>query len=934
MSRIVVKNLPKRIKEDKIKDTFGKIGEITDLQLKYTKSGKFRQFAFVGYRSNAEAEKAVNFFNKTFLDSSRLQVEICKSIGDPNAERPWSKYSSESSAYKARHNKHEKHKLENEEKEKKEKEKKEKAKKNKGDTLETEENEKTDVELEEFLALHQKGNKSRVWGNDLVAGVKESDPGHEKKTRRPPPTKESEEEGDSDEQTSESEDDDPVEVMEQPEVNTVDETKEKSKTANKKGLSDLDYLKSKVKQTSQSSSEDSESEDEEKTKVTKQQKTNKKVPKKSEETSEPTGEVFTIKMRGVPFSAKDKDIKTFFAPLKVTEVRMPKNNKGQKTGTVFVDLTSKADLDEAMKRHKDYMGTRYIELMVDDKNNTSTFNLPRQEPAWAKKAAELEEHGETIAETGRLFLRNLAYICKEEDLEELFSKYGPLTEVNLPIDTLTKKVKGFAFITFMMPEHAVTAYTELDGSIFMGRLLHILPGQEKKTEDDSFSNEGSSYKKKKAVQQKASSGSSHNWNSLFIGSNAVADAMAAKYKTTKSDVLDPESKKSLAVRMALGETQIVAETRQFLLDNGVALDSFSQPAAARSKSIILVKNLPAGTSSEEIKDVFEKFGELGRLVLPPAGVSAIVEFLHTQEARKAFYSLAYTKFQHVPLYLEWAPVGVFTSQTSTKDKTEQDDEQEEKESEKEEEVEGEKVKKAVEETVEDKESEESEEEPEADTTVFVKNLNFETTDDTLLKVFSECGAVSVATVSKKKDMRNPGSFLSMGYGFVQYKRHKDAMTALKELQHTSIDDHMVELKLSNRTTLQKQTSSRKTIKNKQQKSTKILIRNIPFEASRNEIKELFRTFGEIKAIRIPKKMSGTGGHRGFGFVDFLTKNDAKRAFEALCHSSHLYGRRLVLEWAEADDTVETLRKKTADRFLEGGPKKKLSRKTLLDELDG
>ena len=37
-----------------------------------------------------------------------------------------------------------------------------------------------------------------------------------------------------------------------------------------------------------------------------------------------------------------------------------------------------------------------------------------------------------------------------------------------------------------------------------------------------------------------------------------------------------ESSRSLGVRMALGETQIVAETRQFLLDNGVALDSFSQ----------------------------------------------------------------------------------------------------------------------------------------------------------------------------------------------------------------------------------------------------------------------------------------------------------------------------------------------------------------------
>lgn len=37
-----------------------------------------------------------------------------------------------------------------------------------------------------------------------------------------------------------------------------------------------------------------------------------------------------------------------------------------------------------------------------------------------------------------------------------------------------------------------------------------------------------------------------------------------------------ESKGSVAVRMALGETQIVQETRQFLLDNHVSLDSFSQ----------------------------------------------------------------------------------------------------------------------------------------------------------------------------------------------------------------------------------------------------------------------------------------------------------------------------------------------------------------------
>jgi RNA recognition motif-containing protein len=36
-----------------------------------------------------------------------------------------------------------------------------------------------------------------------------------------------------------------------------------------------------------------------------------------------------------------------------------------------------------------------------------------------------------------------------------------------------------------------------------------------------------------------------------------------------------------------------------------------------------------------------------------------------------------------------------------------------------------------------------------------------------------------------------------------------------------------------------------------------------------------RTFGELKALRLPKKMVGTGSHRGFAFVDYYTKHDAK-----------------------------------------------------------
>jgi multiple RNA-binding domain-containing protein 1 len=95
-------------------------------------------------------------------------------------------------------------------------------------------------------------------------------------------------------------------------------------------------------------------------------------------------------------------------------------------------------------------------------------------------------------------------------------------------------------------------------------------------------------------------------------------------------------------------------------------------------------------------------------------------------------------------------------------------------------------------------------------------------------------------------------------------------------------------------------------------TTKLLIRNVPFEASKKEMRELLSTFGQIKSMRLPKKL--TGDHRGFCFVDFLTEQEAKHAFESLA-STHLYGRHLVIEWAKDDDSLGSLREKMTRQFL-------------------
>ncbi|XP_031164582.2 probable RNA-binding protein 19 isoform X2 [Sander lucioperca] len=901
MSRLIVKNLPNGMKEERFRSMFAAFGTVTDCSLKFTKDGKFRKFGFVGFKVEEDANKALKHFNKSFVDTSRVTVEMCKAFGDPTKAKAWSKHTQSSGPDKPSTPADSDSK---------------KKKKQKKETDSTLGNLEEDQGFKEFLSVHQNRSQAPTWANDTVQQTTDPDSGQAKAQGKKNLASDDYLNFDSDQSEDEE-----------------DEDEGATKEALKSGLSDMEYLRSKVAQTDDTMEESGEKDDGEgdddededcgpvqhtdsayesgdrenmsktKTSVASEDKKQSKAKKTTKQEMEPTTE-FTVKLRGAPFSVKEQQIREFMTPLKPAAIRIGKNESGDRTGYVYVDLHSDEEVEKALKKNKDYIGGRYIEVFRVDasggkgKRDRKDKEIDRN---FTRKLKEDEEE-EDVADSGRLFIRNLPYTCSEEEIKELFAKHGPLSEMLFPIDNLTKKPKGFAFVTYMIPENAVTALAQLDGHIFQGRMLHLLPSTLKKEKNDSADAGGpgsSSYKRQKDAKNKASSSSSHNWNTLFLGTSAVADAIAEKYNTTKSKVLDHESKGSLAVRMALGETQIVQETRQFLLDNGVSLDSFSQAAAARSTTVILVKNLPAEVTASELEELFSPHGSLGRVLLPPSGLTAIIEFLEPTEAKRAFTRLAYSKFRHIPLYLEWAPVGVFVA-AKPEPVLEKDE--------------------AMKEEKKDEKEEEEEEESAPGSTLFIKNLNFSTTEEKLQETFSKCGKITSCSISKKKD--KTGMMLSMGYGFVQYQTAEAAQKALRQLQHCTVDEHQLELKISERATRTTEVSRKKRQDEKKQTGSKILVRNVPFQATVREIRELFCTFGELKTVRLPKKAAGSGNHRGFGFIDFLTKQDAKKAFTALCHSTHLYGRRLVLEWADAEETVETLRRKTAEHFHVATKKKR------------
>ena len=113
--------------------------------------------------------------------------------------------------------------------------------------------------------------------------------------------------------------------------------------------------------------------------------------------------------------------------------------------------------------------------------------------------------------------------------------------------------------------------------MFSGRLLHIIAAKPPtdEAEDGNAGHGNNNYKAKKAETQKKQAQSSHNWNTLFLGSSAVAEVMSDKYNVSKQDVLLSSGETSAAVRLALGETQIVEDTRKFLQSEGVQVTEIS-----------------------------------------------------------------------------------------------------------------------------------------------------------------------------------------------------------------------------------------------------------------------------------------------------------------------------------------------------------------------
>ncbi|CDS00031.1 probable RNA-binding protein [Sporisorium scitamineum] len=833
MSRLIVRGLPSYLTDARLREHFSQKGAVTDVKLMRRPDGTSRKFGFVGYRSDQEAQQALDYFNRTFIDTSRISIEFAKKIGDEElmkqreerrnrrtpAAAPQDASSSIGDARKRKADKFDS----------KDQEGAGKKKSKKGGA----------ISFEEFMSVMQPKAKRKAWQNedalpeqtmqDIVA---------------------------------------PVEAIEK--------------------------------------------------------KAAKKVQKKAEAQAAAAAAAEAAALNNNASEASEAEAEPDAAANDVglTDEEYMRLRMKHKVGTDLDTLEEESSLAPQFEQSDDEKDDDAADSDADlDDEQVHDEEFERKQAELRRKAERAAEEDQKLVdqvmESGRLFIHNLPFAANEDEIQAFFESFGTVKQVHIPLDKQTKASKGLAFVSFSDPAHALAAYRAKDGSTFQGRLLHLLPAVNKDAPADADSKKAATLKQARAEQKKQDAAKDFNWSMLYMSSDAVASSIADRLGVSKSDILNPGADggpDNAAVRLALAETRIIQETKEFFEQEGINVDAFDGKSS-RSDTTILVKNIPYGTSVEEVEKLFAEHGEVDKVLIPPSGTIAVVEMPVVSEARVAFRAIAYKRFKGGILYLEKAPMGLLTPQKAGEKVVKQAP------------IVGKSIDTASNPSANIATNANGAEDEAVDgATLYIKNLSFSTTDERLASAFHGLSDFAFARIQTKPDPRRPGARLSMGYGFVGFKSVDGAQTAQKAMDGKVVDGHTLVVTFARRNAESNSASTSLSSGG----STKILIKNLPFEATKKDIRDLFSSQGQLKSVRLPKKFDNST--RGFGFVEYTTVREAQAAFEALKHT-HLLGRHLVLQWSktakDVGEEVQLQRSKTKSAFVSVDDEKRADKRAKI-----
>ncbi|KAJ0051860.1 hypothetical protein Pint_00657 [Pistacia integerrima] len=262
-----------------------------------------------------------------------------------------------------------------------------------------------------------------------------------------------------------------------------------------------------------------------------------------------------------------------------------------------------------------------------------------EKPSSSISEEEKEKHDQLLAlppHGSEVFIGGLPKDALEEDLRDMCEPIGEVFEVRLMKDKDSGESKGFAFVAFRSKELAKKAIEELHSKEFKGKVLRCSLSENKNrlfignvpkswTEDDFrkvIEDVGPGVENIELIKDPQNPSRNRGFAFVLYYNNACADY--SRQKMTSAN---------------------------FKLDGNTPTVTWADPkstpdhsAAAAQVKALYVKNIPENISTEQLKELFQRHGEVTKVVMPP-GKSGKRDFgfIHYAERSSALKAVKETE---------------------------------------------------------------------------------------------------------------------------------------------------------------------------------------------------------------------------------------------------------------------------------------------------
>ncbi|KAI0325126.1 RNA-binding domain-containing protein [Cubamyces sp. BRFM 1775] len=542
-----------------------------------------------------------------------------------------------------------------------------------------------------------------------------------------------------------------------------------------------------------------------------------------------------------------------------------------------------------------------------------------------RKERENQDEAQEKSHGSTLFVSNLPYTATSTDLKTLFSDIAPVRTAFVVLEQGTGHSKGVGYVSFAIREDAAMAIDKIskEGITLDGRSLRVQWAGSKNKDHEHHEEPKAQGAKPAAFRPQRPAGPSDPVAIRTVVISGLPQGVDSKTLWKKVRKLQGAEKVEWPIQAESGEEDrstahalfntpaaaneavnklhahvfkgsLLSATLKKRLDGLAKTAKKAKPSAKSAQpklgpapnrnSRLIVRNLPFDITEQDLRAIFLPYGPIYSVHIPLAtetkaeeGEDEVKQEEGTSKARPRSKGFAFVWFlsrKDAEKAMEkcngmTVEAGVAETLISDKQKKKKQRREERKR------------KAAAGEAVDDSEGEEAEEEKESHRKRVIA------VDWALSKDKWEAEKAKLEALQESDEEKEGGSDESEASDF-DSEGESDGSESGSEEEHIGVHDgesgesdpdesHDESGDEDSDEDEEDQKPAKPTLP-PPEVGTTLFIRNVPFEATEDELRTLFRAFGPLRYARITMD-AATGRSRGTGFVCFWNKEDADKAIE-------------------------------------------------------